>query len=117
MINSSAVLGLAIGSLTAGNVITIGRRKAAIYAQIVAIVASLCCQYMTFPSLCLGRFLLGLAAGLLNIVMGKSLDETVPPKYSTMFGCQTNTFICISVFLAMIMGVLLPTHDLDFATD
>ena len=32
MINSSAVLGLAIGSFSAGRAISIGRRKAAIYA-------------------------------------------------------------------------------------
>jgi len=117
MINSSSVLGLAIGSLTAGNVITGGRRKAAIQAEIIAIIAVICTQFMTLPSICLGRFLLGYAAGVLNIVMGKSLDETVPQKYSTMFGCQTNTFICISVFLAMIMGLLLPADEAEFATD
>jgi hypothetical protein len=61
--------------------------------------------------ICLGRFLLGLAAGVLNIVMGRSLDETVPAKYSTIFGCQTNNFICISVFFAMIFGLLLPTDE------
>jgi hypothetical protein len=61
--------------------------------------------------------LIGYAAGVLNIVMGKSLDETVPQKYSTMFGCQTNTFICVSVFLALLMGLLLPSNEADFATD
>ena len=34
-----------------------------------------------------------------------------------MFGCQTNTFICVSVFLALIMGLLLPTNEADFVTD
>lgn len=116
-INSSSVLGLAIGSLTAGNVITGGRRKAAIQAELIAIVACLCTEVMSLPTICFGRFLQGYAAGVLNIVMGKSLDETVPSKYATMFGCQTNTFICISVFLALIMGLLLPTSEADFVTD
>lgn len=61
--------------------------------------------------------MLGLAAGVLNIVMGKSLDETVPARYSTMFGCQTNNFICISVFLALILGLVLPTDEAQFAAD
>jgi MFS family permease len=67
--------------------------------------------------ICLGRFLLGLAAGVLNIVMGRSLDETVPAKYSTLFGCQTNNFICISIFFAMIIGLLLPTNEAEFVHD
>lgn len=40
MLNSSAILGLAVGSFSAGSAISIGRRKAALYAQTIAIVAA-----------------------------------------------------------------------------
>ena len=41
MINSSAILGLAIGSMTAGKAIALGRRRAGIIAEVAVIVASL----------------------------------------------------------------------------
>jgi hypothetical protein len=33
---------------------------------------------MTLKTICAGRLLLGISAGVLNVVAGKSLDETVP---------------------------------------
>lgn len=41
IINSSAILGLAIGSMTAGKAIALGRRRAGIIAEVTVIVASL----------------------------------------------------------------------------
>ena len=117
MINSSAILGLAIGSMTAGKAIALGRRRAGIIAEVAVIVASLITMVQTLQTICFGRFILGLAAGVLNIVMGKSLDETVPSQYSTLFGCMTNAFICTSVWLAMIMGLILPKEEEDFVAD
>ena len=117
MINSSAILGLAIGSMTAGKAIALGRRRAGIIAEVAVIVASLITMVQTLQTICFGRFILGLAAGVLNIVMGKSLDETVLSQYSTLFGCMTNAFICTSVWLAMIMGLILPKEEEDFVAD
>ena len=78
MISTSGVIGCMIGALIGGKAIQIGRRKAAIYWQTLAILGAAITMFGNIPMLCLGRFFCGITAGVLNNVMGKSLDETIP---------------------------------------
>ena len=67
-----------IGALIGGRAIGIGRRKAAILWQMLAIVGTGLTMIGNVSMLCLGRFLAGVTGGVVANVMGKSLDETIP---------------------------------------
>lgn len=108
IITSAGILGLSTGSLLGGKTITIGRRKAALIMQIVALVGGIFTQYLHVATLCIGRFMYGFAAGHLNIIMAKSIDETMPASIKASFGIGTNAFLRIGIMLIFFLGAILP---------
>ena len=108
---------MALGSLLGGKTVQIGRRKAGIYMQILAIFGAGITLERTIPTICFGRFLYSIAAGHLNIIMGKSIDETLPISISGKFGTLTNTYICIGVMGSLFLGVLIPEDPEDYVND
>ena len=117
LISSAGIFGSMIGALIGGKAIQVGRRKAAIYWQFLAIVGSGITMICTVPTLCLGRFLCGITAGVVNNVMGKSLDETIPVKASGQFGTLLNTYICIGFPISYLLGAFLPDEPDEMAED
>lgn len=59
-------------------------------------------------TICIGRFLLGVAAGMLNVACGKSIDETAPVYLQGAFGAVTNLGINFGVTMIMLLGYILP---------
>ena len=59
----------------------------------------------------------GLAAGHANIIMSKSINETVPGELSGQFGIMTNGFISTGIMLSFFLGAVLPEDEADFAGD
>ena len=84
IISSSAIIGLAIGCIFGGGLLTRGRRKMAFYAHSIAIISSGICMSDTVLFLTLGRFVLGFAAGLCNLIYSKSITE----NYKSERGAQ-----------------------------
>ena len=82
IINVSSIVGATIGSMAGGLAISIGRRKAGIIWQIPAIIGACICMVENPYCFAVGRFIIGISAGIYNSVMGKSLDETVPFEVS-----------------------------------
>lgn len=117
LISTSSIIGMMVGSLVGGKTITIGRRKAAIYVEILAIVGAGISLVRTVPTICLGRFLYSVTAGHTNIIMGKSIDETLPSELSGKFGTFLNTYICVGVMGCFFLGALLPTDEADYVND
>lgn len=109
IISTSGVIGTMAGSLIGGKVIETGRRKAALYWQVLAIVGAAITQIGTVPWLCFGRFLNGITAGIATNVMGKSLDDTVPVEASGQFGTLLNFHITLGILFAYLFGWILPT--------
>ena len=108
---------MTLGTVVAGKTITIGRRKAAIIVQSIAFVGGLITLILSVPMICIGRFLYGFAAGHANIIMGKSLDETIPREIFGLFGPLTNTIIVIGIMLIWFLGLILPTDEADYEDD
>lgn len=111
LISSVSILGIAIGSLFGGLAVQKGRRRAIFIFDLMVIFGSAICQYLSLPTLCLGRFICGLAAGVLNIALSKSIIETVPEKYTGLFGSFSNFYIALGVMLATVAGVVLPGKE------
>ena len=49
----------------------------------------------------------GLAAGHANIIMAKSINETVPGDLAGQFGIMTNGFISTGIMLSLFLGLVL----------
>ena len=50
----------------------------------------------------------GFAAGHLNIIMAKSINETVPASAKGQFGIFTNAYLRIGIMLLFFLGAILP---------
>ena len=105
------MIGLAIGSFGGGSLIKIGRRKTALIAHLIAICASAICMYDSVFCLSLGRLILGISAGLANMVYGKSITENFSEKLASWLAMLLNAGICIGIFVALLMGGLLPDPE------
>lgn len=105
------MIGLALGSFGGGSMIKIGRRKTAIIANFIAICASAICMYDSVLGLSLGRLVLGISAGLANMVYGKSITENFPEKLSSWLAMLLNAGICIGIFFALLLGGILPDPE------
>ena len=111
IISSQGMIGLALGSIGGGMLIKIGRRKTAIIAHIIAMCSSAICMYDSVFCLTLGRLILGISAGLANIVYGKSITENFPEKLSSWLAMLLNASICTGIFAALLMGGILPDPE------
>ena len=108
MITSAAIIGVAVGSIAAGKIITYGRRKSALISATLAIVSSIVSLRHTVEFLTAARFLLGLAAGLFNVVFAKSMNENHPEELGSKLCMFLNVGICVGVVVAYFMGSILP---------
>ena len=111
IISSMAIVGLTLGSFIGGPLIKNGRRKGAIIANVVAIVSSGIAMIGTVPFLTTGRFLLGVAAGIYNVIFGKMIVETMPEKSAQKFAMFHNASICFGIVAAFCMGAFLPDQN------
>lgn len=85
--------------------------------QLIAFVGGLLTMITTVPTICIGRFLYGVTAGHANIIMSKSLDETVPKEVFHLFGILTNAIINVGLMFTWFLGALLPTEEEDYKDD
>lgn len=113
LISSAGIIGLAFGSFLGGRLISDGRRRAALIMNCVAIFGSLICMHVSVWSLCLGRVINGLTSGVMNVIMGKCIDETFEGVLASRLSMFTNICICFGLTFAMNLGFLLPPVDAD----
>ena len=83
----------------------------AFYAHGIAIISSGICMFDTVLFLTLGRFVLGFAAGLCNLIFSKSITENFPEKLASILAMMCNASICIGIFASFLMGGILPDPD------
>ena len=105
---------MTVGSFVGGKTITLGRRKAAIIMQSIGLIGGLITQILTVPTISIGRFMYGVTAGHANIIMSKSINETVPGELSGQFGIMTNGFISTGIMLSFFLGAVLPEDEADY---
>ena len=80
IITSAGIVGMSCGSLLAGKLIANGRRRGALIMCAIALIGGIFQQFLTIPTLLIGRIMQGFAAGTLSVVMVKSIAETVPSE-------------------------------------
>ena len=95
MLNTSAIVGLSLGSLYGGDFTAMGRRKTIIYFNSLALIGTALSLILHFKIICFGRFVYGFAAGVLLCATPKIMEETIPTELIDKgFGASTNIFMC-----------------------
>ena len=82
IISSAGIVGLTLGSFIGGPMISNGRRKGAIIANLICIFGACICMVGNTAFLTAGRVFVGIAAGIYNVVFGKCVVENVPIDYA-----------------------------------
>lgn len=91
ILTGSATIGLAVGSLFGGNMIRTGRHRALVLGNFAAIIGSLMSIIANFQVICLGRFIVGLSAGMIMAASPKVIEETIPSHLMCYgYGISTN---------------------------
>ena len=77
-INAATIIGFMFGSLFSGSLIKSGRRRSAFLANSLNIVGCLPQLIINFWTILIGKFLVGLASGMIIVVCSVYMRETVP---------------------------------------
>jgi len=62
-------------------------------------------------TLSLGRFLLGVGAGIHNVAFSKLINETIPTSVMSSFAMATNASTCIGFMVVFFLGAVLPDPE------
>ena len=108
LISSAAIVGLTAGAFIGGPLIKLGRRRGAIISNFIGIISAAIPMIGSIPFLVIGRFLLGFASGINNVVYGKMIVETLPERLAQKFAMLQSVSICFGILAAFAMGAILP---------
>lgn len=117
LISNSSIVGLFIGSLLGGKIVKFGRRRAILAMNAIIFIGTGISLILTIPTLLIGRFLCGCAAGVFNICTSKSIYETSPQSLSSLFEPMTNISINFAGVIALLLGLALPKSEADYVND
>ena len=112
ILNTSAMVGIAMGSFLGSYLINKGRRFAILVSNMVAIIGCWLTMSHEIWMLYVGRFIVGFAAGTIVMAGPRMLDETIPQNLMSWFGCSTNIAIQLSIMVATIVAIGLPQNNL-----
>lgn len=78
--NDCAVLGLMFGSLFAGKIMEIGRKRTAMLANIIGIVGCLPQLILSIYGFAIGKLIMGFGGGLMIVTCSVYIAESLPSK-------------------------------------
>ena len=111
VISSSGIVGLIVGSFTAGFVVKAGRRKSIILMSIVAVAGIVPTLFLNVWAIIAGKFIYGLAASVIIVASSLYLQETIPAEKSAAFDFTTNFGVIFGITINLVLGLILPTDD------
>lgn len=80
VLQSSCIVGIALGSIYGGDFVKNGRRSTIIQFNVIGLIGSALSLVLNFYVICFARFLLGVVCGVLLCATPKALDEVLPSK-------------------------------------
>lgn len=115
LITSVGVAGLGLGSvfgsyfinLTEGPNRKISMTQLLLICNINAIMSNSIKLVLIYPIILIGRFMFGLSCGILNMILSKAINETVPAKYVQSYGMAVNTGMCFGILLTNVLAAIL----------
>lgn len=85
MIGSSIVLGLAIGAMTGGKIIGMGRLRCLIASSIIGCIGVGATLFENIYSILFGRLIYGVSIGILSVNIPRYVEETIPSHLLSIF--------------------------------
>ena len=111
ILTTSAVFGLALGSIFGADFIKNGRRQALIKFNIIGMFGSAIALYLNFWGMCFGRMIFGFSAGVIICATPKMVEETIPSNVIEKgFGTSTNILINSATFTCLMLPSWLPEN-------
>ena len=92
-----------LGALFADKIIPIGRIKAMHLANLIMIISVVPQMWLTIPSLCIGRFLLGFGSGVSIVATSVFVAELAPADKLSIYGTSINLGIVIGLLATNII--------------
>ena len=113
VISSVAIAGMTLGSLFGGLLTVHGRRRALIICNCMVFISTACLMVLNFYSICVGRFILGFAAGVILQACVLYIAETIPASQREVFGLAVNNGIITGILITNLFGLILPLSGTD----
>ena len=111
LINLASQIGKSLGATYGGLIIGPGRKKAFIRFNILGIMSCLIMQFVSVPTLILGKFLHGFTITVVHIAANKMISETVPVDQLGTFGSAIQIATNCGYTFVLGFGLLLPSGD------
>ena len=80
IISASSIAGITIGSLAAGQICGLGRRRAILYSNVVVMISTGMMLVLNLWVISVARFIQAFAAGVILCASNIYLAETIPAK-------------------------------------
>jgi MFS family permease len=110
LVSTASVLGISIGAIAGGKIISYGRRQAVLIFDLLGILGSALSIIKNFNLICIGRLIYGFSAGVLVTACPKIVEENVPSNYMDYgFGISTNLGINLFVMISLLSGLVVPS--------
>lgn len=114
MITTLCSLGLAVGSLTAGPLASIGKKNCIFIANILVAIGCTLTLIKVKEVVAVGRFIYGYAGGAFSVFVPSFINELTPTEYKGPFGVATQLLITFGIFISNVVGIPLPDCHIPF---
>jgi MFS family permease len=95
-----------IGSVIGAKLMSYGRRRAILIANVIGMVGSILSIVLNFEVILLGRFMFGICAGINVVTCPTLIEETIPTRLMDKgFGTSTAIGINFMIMLYLILGI------------
>lgn len=117
MITTLSSLGAAIGSLTCGPLMAIGKKNCIHIANGVVILGATLTLIKIPVVIVVGRFLYGFAAGAFSVFVPSFINEITPTELKGPFGSATQILLTFGILVANLLGIPMPDCLIDYRTN
>ena len=103
IITAAGIFGLMIGALGTGKIISIGRWRTALLANLLVILSCIPMMFLSVYSHIIGRILLGISGGMNIVASANFMAETVPADIHGAVGTSINFGIVTGLLLTTLI--------------
>ena len=109
--NTLPAVGTIFGSGAGAKIMGSGRARAFIVACCVGIFGSLLAFVEVWAVFLVAKFIAGASIGLCGVIVARFIEEYVPLAYFGISQAISLTFLQAGLFLATVIGAILPPDD------
>jgi len=102
------MLGMAVGAISGGKMMAIGRRISVMLIDIVGLFGISITMYFNYYAILTGRFFFGVSIGLISAIVPRYIEDTVPYKYHYLMSTTFYIFTTVGLLVAFSLGAILP---------